>query len=100
MNSSSLDVEQPASSPELVCRSVQLRIEFRFLPKAVWYWNVLCRNDRLFLSKHGRAVALKFLLTFGLNNEFFRRVFPRLMRFRGRLEVPSGCIAELPPLFT
>lgn len=42
----------------------------------------------------------KWLATFGLGSEFFRRAFARLTKFLGCLEVPCGFVVELAPEFT
>lgn len=61
---------------------------------------MLCNNEGHLRSKHGRGIPYQCLSTFGLNAEFFRRPFARLTPCWSRLEVPRGCVAELPAVFT
>lgn len=51
-------------------------------------------------SKFGLTVPHQCLTTFYTLAGFRKKAFPELTRFWRSIEVPRGCYAELPPVFT
>ena len=78
----------------------QLVAEFRYLRKRGSYFDVFVRNERRMRSRHGRAVPYQCLSTFKLSPRHFESAFPLLTQFWLAIEVPRGCSAELPVVFT
>lgn len=77
-----------------------LLAEFRYLRKDSLYWTNWVRNERRLRSKHGRVVPRQCLATFGLRESFFARAFPAVTPYWLRVEVPRGCGAETPWVFS
>ena len=78
----------------------QLKAEFRYTRKAGPHWTINCKNERRLRSKYGRPVPYQCLSTFGVRRSFFERAFCALTPYWSRIEVPRGCAAELPPIFS
>lgn len=74
--------------------------EFRYRDKRTAYWQDLVRHERRMRSKYGLAVPFQCLTTFDTRPCFRENAFAELTRFWRRLEVPRGCYAELPPVFS
>lgn len=58
------------------------------------------RNERRLRSKHGRVIWRQCLTTFRLRDAFFARAFPAVTPYWMSIEVPRGCSAETPWIFT
>ena len=51
-------------------------------------------------SKHGRIIPIQCLATFSMQDSFFERGFPAITPYWLRVEVPRGCGAETPWVFS
>jgi hypothetical protein len=78
----------------------QIVAEFRYMTSRGRFWRVYIRNERRLRARHGRAIPYHCLTTFALRGTYFQRAFAELTQFWSRLEVPRGCLAELPMVFT
>ena len=74
--------------------------EFRYLDKRASYWTDFVRHERRMRAKYGLAIPYQCLTAFDMQDDFRVAGFPRLTSFWRRIEVPRGCCAELPPVFT
>lgn len=51
-------------------------------------------------SKHVRVIPRQCLATFGLRDTFFKRAFPEVTSYWLSVDVPRGCGAEIPWVFS
>lgn len=75
-------------------------MEFRFTRKTGAYQTSYVRNERRKRNKHGCAIQYQILAQFNLRSEYFQQLFPPSTRGWSRIEVPRGCFAEFPHVFT
>ena len=78
----------------------QLKAEFRYTRKVGPHWTVNVKNERRLRSRYGRPVPYQCLSTFGVRRSFMERAFCELTGYWSRIEVPRGCSAELPMVFS
>ena len=78
----------------------QLYSNFRFLRKNSNYWKEGIRGERRARSMTGRALPYQNLCQFDITDDEVAGGWPLLTRAWGQYEVPRGCTAELPPIFT
>lgn len=74
--------------------------KFRYLPKTNRYWTAWVKNEPRLRSKHGHIIPHQFIASFGLRNYFFPRAFLAVTPYWLSIEVPRGCGAQTPWVFT
>lgn len=74
--------------------------EFRYSDKKSNYWTDMVRHERRMRSKYDLAIPFQCMTPFSTRPGFRDNGFPRLTAFWRKIEVPRGCLAELPPVFT
>lgn len=90
------DVDQRA----LLMDRPQMRVDFRFHRKVSSYWKDGIRGERRARSVTGLAIPYHILTQFNMTNDAKGGGFPLLTLGWGKVEVPRGCYAELPPVFS
>lgn len=79
----------------------QLSVDFRFVEKATsQYWSNFVRNERRVRETTGYAVPYQYLTQNNITVARRGDAFARLTVGWSRIEVPMGCYAELPPVFS
>ena len=88
------------SQDAYVWNKSMLMAEFRYLRKDSSYWVKSVADTRRFRSRLNRAVPYECLNMFGLHDGYFLNGFAELTPQWRKLEVPRGCNAELPMIFS
>jgi len=88
------------SQDAYVWNKSMLLAEFRYLRKDSSYWMKSVADTRRFRSRLNRAVPYECINMFGLQDGYFLNGFAELTPQWRKLEVPRGCNAELPMIFS
>ena len=93
--------EQVMVAQEALCfTKPQLCVEFRYIRKDSRYWTDYVRGERRARTKTGLAIPYQCTTHHLMTDEGRRAAFPRVTSGWDLIEVPRGCHAELPPVFS
>lgn len=76
----------------------QLRCEFRYLRKNAPYWRSFVRSERRARSVMGNLVPYQDITAFQFRADARADRWPVVNTLWSRVEVPQGCLVELPPV--
>lgn len=88
------------SQRALLFTKPQLRCEFRYLRKNTPYWRQYVRFERRARSALGCLVPYQDLQAFSFRAAARADRWPQVSSMWSRVEVPQGCLVELPPVIT